>query len=128
MESNLLIMGVGCVVAAIIGGGFRFFGMDVPLINSIKRQMLLGLFGLVLISPTVNPNGLTHFKCDRYARVAIEQHKKNLKLGCNLVGIRWHDNFEGHYNWCLSQSNGISKYEMDLRKSKLDDCAKSVKI
>lgn len=129
MENNLLIiMGIGCIVAAIIGGGFRFFEMEIPLINSIKRQILLGLFGLVLISPTVNPNGLTHFKYDRYARVAVDQQKKNLKLGCNLAGDRWHDNVDGHYNWCLGQSNGSSKQEIDIRKSKLDACSKSVKI
>lgn len=128
MENNFLIIGAGCVVSAILGGGLRFFGMEVPVFNSIKRQVLLGLFGVILIGSTVDTGGITHFKCDRYARVAIDQNKKNLKLGCNLAGNRWHDNYDGHYAWCLGQFNGGSKYETDARKMALDDCLKSVKI
>ncbi|MGZ8200512.1 MAG: hypothetical protein ACXWUC_06955, partial [Methylosarcina sp.] len=50
MENTLFGVGVGCIIAAIIGGGLKAFGMEIPLFNSIKRQVLLGLFGLILIT------------------------------------------------------------------------------
>ena len=123
VDNSFLLIGITCVVVAIIGGGLHVFGKKIPLLDSTMRQTLLGLFGLVIIIPIVNPGGLTRFKCDRYARVAVDQHKKNLKLGCSLTGNRWHDNFDSHYNWCLDYSSDIPKHEMDARKSVLDNCA-----
>jgi hypothetical protein len=50
VENTLFGVGAGCIIAAIIGGGLKAFGMEIPLFNSIKRQVLLGLFGLILIT------------------------------------------------------------------------------
>jgi len=50
VDNTLLGVGVGCIIAAIIGGGLKAFGMEIPLFNSIKRQALLGVFGLTLFT------------------------------------------------------------------------------
>ena len=53
MKTTLLIVGIVCIIAAIVGGGLRAFGIDFPLLNSKKRQLLLAIFGLVLIAVTL---------------------------------------------------------------------------
>ena len=50
MNVTLLFAGVACVIAAIVGGGLKAFGIEVPLLQSLKRQIILALFGLVLLS------------------------------------------------------------------------------
>jgi hypothetical protein len=49
METTLLTTGLVCLIAAIIGGGLKAFGIELPLVNSIPRQILLGGLGLVLV-------------------------------------------------------------------------------
>jgi hypothetical protein len=47
--NGLIALGSVCVVAAIVGGGVHALGTDLPIVGSLLRQLLLGLFGLVLI-------------------------------------------------------------------------------
>lgn len=49
MEDKLLWAGVGLLAAAIVGGGLKLIDIEIPLINSLPRQVLLGLLGLGLI-------------------------------------------------------------------------------
>ncbi len=49
MENTLLGAGIACLIAAVIGGGFKAFGVDIPLISSRPRQVLLGAVGLLMI-------------------------------------------------------------------------------
>lgn len=126
MESNnILIMGVSCLVAAIAGGGLRFFGLEMPLLSSMQRQVLLGLLGLGLISPTA----LSEFKtfnqshqCELYANEAVQQYAENIDRGCGLVGDRWHNLHAGHKGWCLEQSEGGIKNESIERSKALESC------
>lgn len=53
MKTTLLTVGIGCIIAAIVGGGLKAFGMEIPLVNSNKRQLLLGFFGLVLVAASL---------------------------------------------------------------------------
>ena len=57
VENTLLGAGVFCIIAAIIGGGLKAFGMEMPLVNSNRRQSLLALFGIVLVGLTLTPIG-----------------------------------------------------------------------
>lgn len=49
METTLLTVGLVCVIAAIVGGGLRAFQIELPGIASVRRQALLGGFGILLI-------------------------------------------------------------------------------
>jgi hypothetical protein len=53
MKNTLLIVGIVCIIAAIVGGGLSAFGIVIPLLNSIRRQLLLASFGLVLLAVTL---------------------------------------------------------------------------
>lgn len=50
MQSTLIVAGVAFVGAAIVGGGLVAFKIEVPLVDSLPRQILLGLFGVALLT------------------------------------------------------------------------------
>lgn len=50
MSSTLLITGLACVIAAIVGGGLKAFGIEIPVLQSAKRQWVLAVLGVVLLS------------------------------------------------------------------------------
>jgi hypothetical protein len=45
MAATLLTAGLVCVIAAIIGGNLRAFGIEIPLLQSRKVRLGLGVFG-----------------------------------------------------------------------------------
>jgi len=49
VQATLVTLGVVAVMAAIVGGGLKAVGVEVPVFGSIPRQVLLGIFGLALI-------------------------------------------------------------------------------
>src|SRR5262245_11061099 len=49
MATTILTTGLACIIAAIIGGGLKAFGIDIPIFESLKRQILLGGFGFFLM-------------------------------------------------------------------------------
>lgn len=61
MNTTLVVVGFVFLAAAIIGGGLKAQGVEVPVISSISRQVLLGLAGVgaILISVLLPRNGST---------------------------------------------------------------------
>jgi hypothetical protein len=53
MSATLLGVGLACLIAAIVGGGFKAFGVEVPLVQSLGRQSLLAVVGLGLVGTAV---------------------------------------------------------------------------
>jgi hypothetical protein len=49
MKAQLLLAGVACVVAAVVGGGLKLLGAEIPLISSTRRQALLAVIGVALL-------------------------------------------------------------------------------
>lgn len=49
METTLVTAGIVFVAAAIIGGGLKAFQIEIPAIDTLFRQLLLGGFGVALI-------------------------------------------------------------------------------
>src|SRR5438552_18550290 len=48
-NKTLFLAGLAFGGAAIVGGGLRAFGIDVPVVDSLQRQVLLGLVGIGLV-------------------------------------------------------------------------------
>ncbi len=129
-EQQFLLMGVTSLAAAIAGGGFKFVGIEIPLLNSIKRQLLLGLLGVALICPIIyskiiEAKGAT--RCEDYAKSAIEQFETGVKQSCKMEGERWHNNFAGHQGWCLTQGKASIESEFNERDKELSKCGKKTK-
>ena len=49
MNQPVLFVGIGCVIAAVVGGGLSLANLKVPVVSSLPRQVLLGVTGLVLL-------------------------------------------------------------------------------
>jgi hypothetical protein len=49
MGQTLVGAGIACIIAAIIGGGLKAFGLEIPVLNSLRRQVLLAIFGAILL-------------------------------------------------------------------------------
>ena len=61
-------------------------------------------------------------KCDQYANEAVAQQITNIKKGCGFESPAWHDDYDLHYQWCLSaKPESVDKANAD-RKEKLDQC------
>lgn len=56
MQTTLLTAGIACVIAAIVGGGLKAFEIEMPVLNSRVRQVILASFGLLLIGISVWPS------------------------------------------------------------------------
>ena len=49
MSNTLLTAGLVCIIAAIVGGGLKAFGIEIGILRSWKRQGLLAMFGAVML-------------------------------------------------------------------------------
>ena len=50
LPGTLLVMGIVCVIAAIVGGGSKAAGVHIPVIDSVLRQVMLALFGFAVMA------------------------------------------------------------------------------
>lgn len=64
MDTTLLLLGIACIIAAIVGGGLRAVGFEFPPLKSLPRQIILAVLGVVLIAisrsiqPSTSPKPL----------------------------------------------------------------------
>ena len=49
MDSTVVVLGIVCVMAAIVGGGLELAGVKIPLVGSLPRQVMLAVFGALLL-------------------------------------------------------------------------------
>lgn len=55
MGDTLLIVGVACIIAAVVGGGFKGLGVQIPIVSSATRQLALAALGLILVAVGIAP-------------------------------------------------------------------------
>jgi hypothetical protein len=46
MNDILLSAGAACIIVAIVGGGAKAFGVEIPVLSSVRRQAALGIVGI----------------------------------------------------------------------------------
>ena len=49
MDDKVLAAGIVCIIGAIVGGGLKAFQIELPIVNSRGRQILLGVVGIVFV-------------------------------------------------------------------------------
>ena len=59
METPFITAGIACLVAAIVGGGLKAFGIEIPVLESGRRQAALGALGAVLLAVGISVDGLS---------------------------------------------------------------------
>jgi hypothetical protein len=49
MREKLVTTGLACIIAAVVGGGLKAFGLEIGVISSVSRQGLLASLGVALL-------------------------------------------------------------------------------
>jgi hypothetical protein len=75
VNNTLFGTGIGCIIAAIVGGGLRAFGLEIPVLNSVRRQILLGLFGVILVAVSLTHPGSEKLS-ENERKVVMEVHHR----------------------------------------------------
>jgi N-acetylneuraminic acid mutarotase len=55
VEGTVLLLGLACLIAAIVGGGLKMAKVEIPLISSPLRQAILAVVGIVLVAVSLGP-------------------------------------------------------------------------
>ncbi|OPX98003.1 MAG: hypothetical protein A4E58_01085 [Syntrophorhabdus sp. PtaB.Bin006] len=65
-DNVFLVSGIACLIAAVVGGGLKAFGIEVPALRSLMRQVVLGILGVILVViGVIHPSGTTDTKIGR---------------------------------------------------------------
>jgi hypothetical protein len=80
MNNTLFGTGIGCMIAAIVGGGLRAFGLEIPVLNSVRRQILLAFFGILLVVISLTHPGSANLS-EKERKIVMEvRHRANEAL------------------------------------------------
>jgi hypothetical protein len=61
-------------------------------------------------------------ECERYGREAVAQFHDMRARSCGHSGPRWQDNYDAHFNWCLTAAEVDRGGEAGARRKQLRDC------
>jgi hypothetical protein len=87
MNESLLTVGLACLIAAVTGGGLKAFGIELPLIASFKRQLLIGLIGIGLIVGAIATRGGVKPTRSTETHTAEAQHSEPPQSSINIGKI-----------------------------------------
>jgi hypothetical protein len=68
--------------------------------------------------------GAAQKRCNAYAAVAVGQYHASEKTGCDDGQGGWHDDFNEHYQWCLTADPKVVLSETRRRQVYLNKCAR----
>ena len=60
--------------------------------------------------------------CETYARLTLQQAKKNVDKRCGFKGVRWSLQASKHRDWCKAEGPAKWRAELKLRDSMLKGC------
>ena len=61
--------------------------------------------------------------CRAYAQAAVAANRQNQSRGCGFSGPRWQNDFNAHFQWCLSVGIDRPRAEAQARADQLAHCA-----
>jgi hypothetical protein len=53
MQTTFLTVGIACLIAAAAGGGLTAFGIAIPVLSSLTRQLVLGILGAAFVGMSI---------------------------------------------------------------------------
>lgn len=71
MDTTLILIGVACIIGAIIGGGVKLVQVELGQVSSLWRQSMLGVFGVILVGSGLLAGG--HIGFPESGRAAATQ-------------------------------------------------------
>jgi hypothetical protein len=87
--------------------------------TKLNRIVLISVAALMGATVTTTAMAASKADCRVYANLAVTQYVRmqNGNLGC--AGFRWHNWYDGHYNWCRSTSKASMRSEALVRAQTL---------
>ena len=86
MNETLLYTGVACILAAIVGGGFKGLGIEVPLVATLRRQALLAVSGLALVGFAQPQSFWAQFRTDARSELGAGLEKYDQGMYGDALG------------------------------------------
>lgn len=85
-------------------------------LNRTALIVMAAVFGIA-----VAPSAMAAPKafCQLYAKVAVNQSNSMNALHLGCYGFRWHNWYDGHYQWCRSASKASAQSEALVRQRAL---------
>lgn len=122
MRETLVLLGIACVIAAVVGGGVKLSKIELPTVASVRRQILLAAVGIVLAigglfffpEPFVsmdNGTGLTR-------ESNIEKNPQSVAF--TVTAKLWKDQESGNYSLYINgRKAGVLRIGDGQRESKI---------
>lgn len=85
----------------------------------LNRMMLISVVALMGTAVTSTAMAAPEQFCEAYARIAVNQAHQAQNQGLACTGFRWHNWYDGHYQWCRSTSKAAAQSETFVRRRAL---------
>jgi hypothetical protein len=84
-----------------------------------NRIGLIAVAALMGIGVTTTAIAASKADCRVYAKLAADQYARLQALNLECTGFRWHNWYDGHYQWCRSASKAAARSEAIVRQRAL---------
>jgi len=87
--------------------------------TKLNRIGLIAVAALMGIGVTTTAMAASKADCRVYAKLAVDQYARMQTLNLGCTGFRWHNWYDGHYQWCRSASKAAARSEAVVRQRAL---------
>jgi hypothetical protein len=87
--------------------------------TKLNRIGLIAGAALMGIGVTTTAMAASKADCRVYAQLAVDQYARMQALNLGCTGFRWHNWYDGHYQWCRSASKASARSEAIVRQRAL---------
>jgi len=87
--------------------------------TKLNRVILISVAALMGAAVTTSAMAASKADCRVYANLAVSQYSRMLAAGQACTGFRWHNWYDGHYQWCRSTSKAAARSEAIVRQQTL---------
>jgi hypothetical protein len=122
MESGLILIGVGCIIGAIVGGGVKLVQVELAQVTSLRRQVMLGIFGIMLVAAGLIAGGHLQIPGSRTdTETATAVGSKPSKAPNCSPGFVWREAFPGDATCVTPAARKLVAEENTLAASRRAD-------
>jgi len=87
--------------------------------TKLNRIGLIAVATVMGLGVTTTAMAASKADCRAYANLAVTQYGRMQALNLGCTGFRWHNWYDGHYQWCRSTSKASARSEAIVRQRAL---------
>ena len=89
-----------------------------PKIRNKAAMMFAAVAGSLMVLPATQASA----NCVNYAKLSLQQQKKNVANNCGKSGPEWQADMRTLMKWCASKSPQDAQARLNMRKEALEAC------